>query len=118
MVATIKIHRGDTRNLDFNFTDSTGAIIDITGYTVFLTVKAVIDNDLTDNSAIIKKTVTSHTDPTNGVTVVSLTSTDTNQTPGSYLYDIQLKSPAGDISTGAEYPAKFIILSDVTRRTV
>ena len=48
-----------------------GVPIDITGWIVFFTVKErMIDGD---DKAIIKKTITSHTDPTQGKTIISLT---------------------------------------------
>jgi hypothetical protein len=59
----------------------------------------------TDANAKIKKTITVHSDPTNGKTVISLTETDTDITPKSYYYDITIQ----DDDT-AEPENRFVIL--------
>ncbi len=105
----IEIIRGDTTSIDFT---SNG--IDLTGSTVFFTAKTAIDNDVDDSTAAIAVEVTDHTDPTAGVTVIPLSSTDTNIEPGEYFYDIQIKN--GDTVTSIE-PRKLEIIADVTRRT-
>ncbi len=55
-----------------------------------MTVKETIID--TDANAKIRKRVTTHTDPTNGKTTISLTGSDTDQTVSSstqkYVYDI------------------------------
>jgi len=116
-MANIRLIRGDSKTYDITIKDGDGVAIDITGYTIFFTVKTSIDNNLTDTTAVIKKTITSHINPTEGKTQISLTEDDTNIEPCVYYYDIQLKSIGGDIKTPSEYPARFTILGDVTRRT-
>lgn len=61
--------------------------VDITGYTFLFTVKSKISDS--DANAIIKKEITSHSDPTNGVTEIVLVETDTQDLSGVYLYDYQ-----------------------------
>lgn len=108
--ADIFIIRGDDASIDFTFDG-----VDLTGATVFFTAKSTISNSADDSDAVIEKEVTSHTDPTGGVTVIPLTSTDTNVTPGEYYYDIQIKAADGTITS---IPVrKMEIFGDVTRRT-
>ena len=96
-VKTITDYNGTTKvatvttwdtNPDSTTTYSIASVpIDITGYTFLFTVKSKISD--TDASAIIKKTITSHSDPTNGVTQIALVESDTEDQSGSYLYDFQ-----------------------------
>lgn len=106
----IFIVRGDNHTITVTFSDT-----DITGATVFFTVKSAIDAAADDSAASITKDVTSHSDPTNGVTLISLSNSDTNITPGLYYYDIQLKTAGGSIVSVP--PRRLEIISDVTRRT-
>ena len=62
----LKIKRGDTKTYTLYFVDEDEAPIDITGWTVFFTAKnKPSDNDA---SAVISKTITSHSNPTAGET--------------------------------------------------
>lgn len=96
MATTIKFYIENTVNINLTFPG-----VDLTGSTVHFTIKPAFDNDPTDAAAIIKKDITSHTDPTNGKTVIPLTPTDTAVTPGNYGFDIKLKKATGDESTVA-----------------
>ena len=106
------VKRGDTKTYTLYFEDENGARIDITGWIVFFTVKVHIDDS--DDDAKIKKTITSHTDPTNGETQIPLTSTDTADV-GNYVYDVQYRSTTGTIKTVIE--GFLVIAKDVTQRT-
>jgi len=75
-------------------------VVDITGSTVFFTVKDT--SSQTDVDAILKKDVTSHTFPTGGETDIELTSADTSSLLGNYLYSIKIKDSDGNIYTLAE----------------
>lgn len=92
----LKIKKGDDQYYCLTFDDGTDPI-DITGWTVFFTVKE--DMDDSDDDAIIKKDVTSHTDPIHGKTTVHLTNSDTDIEVRNYYYDIQVKKSNGDIDT-------------------
>lgn len=106
--------RGDTHTINLTISSS-GSRVDLTGYTVFFTVNAE-KNPASDTSAVIQKNITSHTDPTEGQTTISLSSSDTaSVTPGSYWYDIQLKDGDGNITSFAK--DRFLVVSDITRRT-
>lgn len=104
--------RGDTQTYTLYFCDEDGARQDITGWTVFFTAKTKTSD--ADASAIISKTITTHTDPTNGETQISLTATDL-ATVGRYVYDVQVKTDVGDIKTVLE--GNLNIQQDVTTRT-
>lgn len=86
-VTDLTIYEGEDKTFTVTIKDSSGTAIDITGYTFLFTVKSKISD--TDADAIIKKVITSHSDPTNGVTQIALVESDTEDQSGSYLYDFQ-----------------------------
>ena len=92
----------------------TFAGVDLTGATVYFTAKTAFDNSTDDSTAVISKDVTSHTDPTNGVTVISLAASDTNVAAGEYVYDIKLKKATG-VQTTVKV-GELVILPAVTNR--
>ncbi len=106
----ISIYRGDSKTYNINFKDSDGVAIDITGYTIRFTVK----ENKTDaqGDAIIAKEITSHSDPTNGVTSVSLSTSDTDLTVKDYVYDFEMEDTSGNITTFLE--GIFRIKQDIT----
>ncbi len=106
-----EIVREDTKKIPLEFCTDSGHV-DISTWTIFFTMKEKITD--TDVNAKISKTVTSHTDPLNGYTEILLTSSDTTQTPGNYIYDIQIKY-TGEIHTILS--GTITILSGVTIRT-
>jgi len=109
----IQIKRGDSWSRTMYFQDANGSPLDITGWTVFFTMKAKAD-DL-DAAAVISKTITVFSDPTSGEAEISLTSTDTAQAIASYLFDIQIKTNLGEIITVLE--GIITITKDITIRT-
>lgn len=110
----IELIRGDSASIGFTITDD-GTAVDLTGSTVFFTAKPTLDADATDAAAVISVEVTSHTDPTNGITSIPLTASDTNVTPGEYFYDVQVKKADNSIIS-IKY-RKLEVVADVTRRT-
>lgn len=116
MSSKLTITRGTTYNLTFYYQDSTGAALSLTGATVFFTVKsAEYDTDATDTTALIEKTVTSHTDAAGGISTIALTPTDTYVTPGNYYYDIRVKDVDGNIYKMIE--GRVVIDGSPTNRT-
>jgi hypothetical protein len=114
-MATTKInnfYRGDTVSYAMTFTTNSVAM-DITGATIWFTLKKS-RND-TDAQAVLQKELTSHSDPTHGITTMSLTSTDTNIPCGRYFYDFQVKTLSGNIFTFLSGTVD--VLEDVTRST-
>lgn len=101
--------RGDSYTIKFTISG-----MDLTGATVFFTVKSAIDADATDAAALIAVEVTDHLNPTAGVTEIPLSASDTTVTPGEYYYDIQVKKG----STVTSIPVRRCkIYGDITRRT-
>jgi len=79
----------NTNILDCYFYDENDALIDITGSEVYFMVK---DTPSTvDASAKLNKKITSLTNPMDGNTEIELTSADTSDLLGSYLYQIKIK---------------------------
>lgn len=112
-MSELEIYRGDSKTYTLTFTDGDGAAIDITGWTIFFTAKR-LESDA-DADAVITKDVTSHTSPTEGLSAITLSATDTNVNPKKYYYDIQVKKDDGSIITLTK--DKLEILTDITRRT-
>ncbi|RLC49287.1 MAG: hypothetical protein DRH57_00260 [Candidatus Cloacimonadota bacterium] len=106
-------YRGDTQIYELTITDENGNPVDITGATVWFTLKT--DKSLPDNEAVIQKVVTDHVDPANGKTKVVLTADETaNLVPNTYyFYDFQIKFQNGDVFTLIADKVK--ILEDVTK---
>lgn len=94
MASKIEFYRENTVNINLTFSE-----IDLTGATIYFTVKQASDETSDDSTALIKKDITSHTNPTNGTTLVQLTPSDTDVAPGKYVYDIKLKKANGDQTT-------------------
>lgn len=107
----LQIIRGDTQTIEFSLEEN-NIPIDLTGSTVFFTVKSNLDD--TDEQALISKEITVHTAPLLGETEIELTSEDTDIDPGKYYYDIQVKY-ANDTIASIKY-RQLEILADVTRR--
>ena len=103
----LEIIKGDDVSLTSTFTDGDGAVVDISGSSITFTAK----NDF-GSAAVITKTVTSHSDPTNGVTIIALTDTDTAVDAGDYFYDIQITFSDGKVNS-ISY-GKLIVKQDVT----
>ena len=108
----ISIYRGDDDERLITFTDSDDVAIDITGWKIYFTVKK--DKDDSDDDALITKDWTSHTDPTEGETTLSLSDSDTDIDPGMYICDIQVKKADLSIKTVVVMP--FEVHTDITRR--
>lgn len=90
-----------------------GVAKNITGFTIFFTVKK--NTSQTDTQAVISKTITSHSNPTHGITLITLSPTDTNIQQGTYVYDIRYKDLSNNIYAIPQ--DNFTILDYVTQRT-
>ena len=102
------------RNNDKNFritVKKDGVAYDITGWTVYFTVKKNASD--ADDKAIISKTVTTHEDATNGITNIAIAANDTKTKPvGYYVFDIKVKDAQNKLQsseTGA-----FELVQEVT----
>jgi hypothetical protein len=96
MASKITIYRGTTYPVVYKHQNAAGVAQDLTGTTLYFTVKPVVEDDSQDDStAVIKKTVTSHSDPTNGLSGFTLTDVDTYITPGKYHFDFLVEDASG-----------------------
>jgi len=104
--------RGDSGRLDVTVTQSDGTAYDLTGSTLFLTVKNALTD--ADSAAVIRKEVTAHDAPLAGESHFEIATTD-NATAGARFYDVQLKDSDNKIFT--LFGGVWRVLADVTVRT-
>ena len=107
----LDIVRTTTKTFEISFTKD-GLAQDITGWTIYFTVKK--DMKEIDDDAEIQKDVTSHSDAINGKTLIELSSTDTALDAGSYYYDIKYKDD--DNNSGILFSGRIRFIQPVTRR--
>ncbi len=87
-----------------------GQPINITEWVVYFTAKTAMKD--TDDEAVIEKDIgnesgaTSHSDPTNGKTLIELSPTDTNL-EGNYYYDVKYKDGDRNIAIVVKGKIKF-----------
>ena len=113
--ADIEIVRGDDEAIELEFVnESDNTPVNLTGSTVMFTVRTNTD-DTSDDNAIIKKDVLTHSDPTHGKTTINLLHTETAVQAGNYKYDVQYKDTDGKIKT--LLIGDIAIVQDVTKRT-
>ena len=84
----LEITRKSTKAYTIKFYKE-GAPTDITGWIIYFTIKANVDD--TDLNAKLRKRITEHLNATEGIAVVELTPEDTNITSGNYYYSIDYK---------------------------
>jgi len=89
------VKRNDTIKWTITITED-GAVVDITGWSFFFTVKTSIDD--VDADALIKVDWSSHSDQENGETILTVPAASTNLT-GQKYYDLQYKDDSGEIHT-------------------
>jgi len=109
----LEIKRGDSKSWTLYFKNEDGSAINISGFTIYFTTKSKLEDS--DDDAIIKKDITEHQDAANGITKLMLTPDDTAQTPGNYIFDLQIKSNLAEITTILE--GTLTILQDITQRS-
>ena len=108
-MAKLTTYKENTMTITLTFSG-----VDLTGATVYFTVKSAADSDATDTTALIKKDITSHTDAVNGATEIVLAPTDTDIAVGKYKYDIKLKKADGQQTT--TQVGEFIVKEAITNR--
>lgn len=94
---TLVEQAGDTFQRDIRLTDDDGNAIDISGWTFVFTVKE--ERSDSDSNATFHKTVTSHTNASNGETQFELTASETESLLGDYWYDMKFKTDAGEVDS-------------------
>jgi len=93
----LRMTRGDTRTWTLNFTSS-GAAVNITGWTIFFTLKTHVD--LPDSLASLQKIITEHTNAAGGVSQLDLVPSDTSGLDaGEYHFDLQVVTDGGEVHT-------------------
>jgi len=108
----IDLVRGDSKTYALAFTDNDGTAIDITGWTIYYTVKERLTDD--DEDAIIRKIVTAEAGSAVGEVNIVLENTDTQDLEIKvYWHDIQVKNLDDKINTIAF--GQLNVIADVTR---
>jgi len=108
---TIERYRGDTFANIFRITDSLGDPIDITGYSFALTVHT--DRTPTSVQPPLFTLAGTLVSPLNGTVQFAPNTTQANQEPGTYFFDIQMTDNTGAIQTVVV--GKYIFRQDITK---
>lgn len=105
-------YRGDARLIKMSFKKKDGTPIDITGWKVYLTMKA---NPLADDaSADLQKVQVGHTDAVNGQTEIHISSAESSLlAPRTYYCDIQLTDT--DDNNFTVFNDRITVLRDITQ---
>jgi len=106
----LMVPRKTSRGYELIFSKN-GMAIDITDWTIYFTAKKRMED--ADNDAVIKKDITSHSDPTNGKSLIQLTTDDTDL-QGSYFFDIKYKDDIGN--AGILVDGRILFKETVTSR--
>lgn len=112
----LTINQGDDQAISIFVEDeTTGQPQDITGWKFYFTAKRRITDS--DDDAVLKKDVTDHIDPTEGLSAIPLTAAETKVVDeGVYLYDVQAKDELGNIITLVNC-GRCIVIPEVTQRS-
>ena len=116
----MELIRGDTYCANVQVLTRAGQPIDLTGKTVFFTARLLTDTPATsqtdDSTAAIFIHRSSHHDPTNGMTEIVLTSSNTNIEPGNYHFDAEYSDGGAPIPVVLSSDiVEFSIKADLTR---
>ena len=107
-------HRGDTRTYKFTFTDAADTAVDITGWVLWMTLKAERD-DIDANAAMqVSATMPVDADSTAGIGYLVLSSTDTDVSPDTYYYDIQRVITGTPPRVSTLKSGKIKVMQDIT----
>ena len=91
MAGTIYIKKGDDHILQFAFVDDDGVAVDITGKTVYFQIKRGVKDK--DSDAIYENDWDTHSNPTGGITTLTLTNAITNAfISDEYLWQSRLEN--------------------------
>ena len=112
MANEIEIYKGDTKTIQVTVKDADGVVLDLTSYTMLMTVKKTAS--LSDSAAAFQATAVIAS-PATGVGVFTLTHAQTNITAGTYYYDVQIND--GTTSVYTVMSSLFNVLQDITEST-
>jgi hypothetical protein len=114
----LEVVRGDTRRYQVTVTDDAGLPVDLSGASIYFTVRKKYSSSSDDTDAVFQKSVgngISISDASSGSIAIVIAPTDTRALPASlFLYDLQVNTGAGDVITAAL--GEFAVKADVTRR--
>src|SRR5574343_202270 len=92
------IRKGDDTPIELSFTVNLDTPVNLTGYKLYFTVKK--NRSDADASALISIDWTTHSNPTQGKTVLTIPQSATASVkPGQYYFDIQWKTPDLSVRT-------------------
>lgn len=106
--------RGDSGRLDVSLQSPDATPYDLTGCTLFLTVKSRIAD--IDDAALLRIDVSTHDDAAGGKSHFDIPASSGNIAPGQYVYDVQMKTDSNEIYT--LFSGLWIVRDDVTKRVV
>jgi hypothetical protein len=114
----LEITRGDTRRYQVTVTDEAGLPVNLSGASIYFTVRKKLASSVDDADAVFQKAVGTGitiSDAAGGVIALVIDPADTRNFPKVVLlYDLQVITAAGDTITPAM--GEFAINADVTRR--
>lgn len=114
-MSTLELIRYDTETLSLVFTDENGTAYNLTGGTVFFTIKSITDNADNDDSALLKKEQATHTSAVLGQTEIILTPAEMGAIPANeYKGDFQFVDSSGNVKSSNRI--KILVIDDVTKR--
>jgi len=88
----LTVYQSTDKLWNLNFTDSSDNAYDISGSTIYFTVKEEKTDAASDT---ISKSITSHTDAANGESAIALSDTDLDITSKEYYFQIVLEESDG-----------------------
>lgn len=116
-MSKISIIRWDDYNMSISFTNKDKTAVDLTGCTLFFTVKEKTKlKEDSDDIFLIKKDITQHIDPEAGKTALILTNTETDIETGTFVYDFQIRTVWGELHSTVRW--EFVVVEDVTKRKI
>lgn len=116
---TIEIRQGNPASIELTLEDISvdpAVPIDLTGKTVFISVKKLNDFRLDDTEALISSSIVAHTDPTAGETTWDLTAAETLIPIGRYKADVRVYNDLTDFDNSVTFYINVVPV--VTRRLV
>lgn len=98
MAKNLTITRANTQTVHLTAKDASSASAIGSGDKIYFTAKKTYDNDDTDSSAVIAKTMDADDvlDVGTGVATFTITAAEANVEPGKYVYDLVLLQHDGD----------------------
>ena len=117
LMGKISIIRGDDYSMPITIKNADWTAYNLHGCTLYFTVKEKTKiKTETDDTYLIAKDITQHTDEWLGMTTLILTNEETSIKAGVYVYDFQLKTVGLEIHSSMRW--EFEVKEDVTKRTI